>query len=51
MSLLKLKDAVVENIEEDIVDYYVFADTYSGVDTETTTNIIITLEDGRTIKL
>ena len=51
MSLVKLKDSVVENIQDNSVDYEIFGETFSGSVYETTSDFIIDLEDGRTIKL
>lgn len=51
MGLVNLKDAIIDNIEDDSVDYEVFGSTFAGSDTETSSNFMFTLEDGRTIEL
>ena len=51
MGLVNLKDAVIDNIEDDTVDYEVFGSTFTGSNTETSSNFTFSLEDGRIVEL
>lgn len=51
MGLVKLKDGIIGNIEDDAVDYEVFGSTFNGSDTETSSNFTFSLEDGRVVEL
>lgn len=51
MGLVNLKDAIIDDIEDDAVDYEVFGSTFTGSDTETSSNFKFSLEDGRIVEL